>query len=71
VRLTVLGLQGVPADVKQAARAFGASEWQILVGVELPLARPAIMAGVNQTTLMYQSMVVIGRMVQGAFKTRN
>ncbi len=57
--------------MKQAARAFGASEWQILVGVELPLARPAIMAGVNQTTLMYQSMVVIGRMVQGAFKTRN
>ena len=39
IRLTTLGLNGVPEDVKEAARAYGATEWQVLTGVELPLAQ--------------------------------
>ncbi|MGO9038933.1 MAG: ABC transporter permease [Steroidobacteraceae bacterium] len=63
VRLTTLGLQQVPADIKEAARAYGATPRQLLFGVELPLARPAIMAGVNQTILMCLSMVVIAALI--------
>jgi glycine betaine/proline transport system permease protein len=63
VRLTALGLSQVPADVREAARAFGATDWQLLTGVDLPLARPAIMAGVNQTVLMCLSMVVIASLI--------
>jgi ABC-type phosphate transport system permease subunit len=46
VRLTALGLLSVPADLREAARAYGASDWQLLTGVELPLALPTIMTGV-------------------------
>ena len=63
VRLTALGLKGVPEDVKEAARAYGATKWQLLRGVELPLAVPAIMTGVNQTILMCLSMVVIASLI--------
>ena len=63
IRLTTLGLKGVPEDVKEAARAFGASEWQVLRGVELPLARASILAGINQTILMCLSMVVIASLI--------
>lgn len=63
VRLTALGLAQVPPDVREAARACGASEWQLLVGVDLPLARPTIMTGVNQTILMCLSMVVIAALI--------
>ena len=63
VRLTALGLRQVPADVKEAASAYGATPRQLLFGVELPLARPAIMAGVNQTILMCLSMVVIAALI--------
>ena len=63
VRLTALGLRQVPADVKEAAVAFGATPWKILVGVEMPLATPAIMTGVNQTILMSLSMVVIASLI--------
>ena len=63
IRLTTLGLNGVPDDVKEAARAFGATEWQVLRGVELPLARASILAGINQTILMCLSMVVIASLI--------
>jgi glycine betaine/proline transport system permease protein len=63
IRLTTLGLNGVPEDVKEAARAYGATEWQVLVGVELPLARASILAGINQTILMCLSMVVIASLI--------
>ncbi len=53
----------MPKDVKEAARAFGATEWQVLRGVELPLARPSILAGINQTILMCLSMVVIASLI--------
>ena len=63
IRLTALGLTQVPASVVEAARAFGATRWQLLRGVELPLATPAIMTGVNQTILMCLSMVVIASLI--------
>jgi glycine betaine/proline transport system permease protein len=63
VRLTALGLKQVPEDIKEAARAYGASEWQLLTGVELPLALSSIMTGVNQTILMCLSMVVIASLI--------
>ena len=53
----------MPKDVKEAARAFGATEWQVLRGVELPLALPSILAGINQTILMCLSMVVIASLI--------
>ena len=63
VRLTALGLRQVPSNVVEAAVAFGATKWRILIGVELPLATPAIMTGVNQTILMSLSMVVIASLI--------
>ncbi|MCY4051045.1 MAG: proline/glycine betaine ABC transporter permease [Gammaproteobacteria bacterium] len=63
VRLTALGMRQVSPMVKEAATAFGATPRQILFGVELPLARPAIMTGVNQTILMSLSMVVIASLI--------
>ena len=63
IRLTALGLKGVPEDIKEAARAYGATKRQLLLGVELPLATPAIMTGVNQTILMCLSMVVIASLI--------
>ena len=63
IRLTNLGLRQVPADVKEAARAFGASGWQMLVKVELPLALRTIMAGVNQSTMMSVSMGIIAAFI--------
>ncbi|WP_068297860.1 proline/glycine betaine ABC transporter permease [Pararhodobacter sp. CCB-MM2] len=63
VRLTSLGIRGVNPSVVEAARAFGASPKQVLFKVELPLAMPTIMAGVNQTIMMALSMVVIASMI--------
>lgn len=63
VRLTALGLSGVPETVREAATAFGASNRFLLLKVELPLAMPSIMAGVNQTLLMCLSMVVIASLI--------
>ena len=63
VRLTALGLAGVPETVREAATAFGASRLFLLFKVDLPLAMPSIMAGVNQTLLMCLSMVVIASLI--------
>mgnify|MGYP003704671937 CR=1 FL=1 len=60
-----LGLRQVPEDVVEAARSFGATSWQQLIAVELPLAMPSIMAGVNQAVMMSLAMVVI------AYEARN
>lgn len=59
VRLTNLGVRQVPGDVVEASRAFGANEFRVLKDVQLPLARPAIMTGLNQTLLMAIGMLGI------------
>lgn len=63
IRLTDLGIRLVDREVLEAARAFGANPRQQLFGVQLPLALPNIMAGINQTTMMALSMVVIASMI--------
>jgi len=63
IRLTDLGIRLVDREVLEAARAFGANSRQQLLGVQLPLALPNIMAGINQTTMMALSMVVIASMI--------
>ncbi len=63
IRLTNVGIRGVPSSVVEAAQAFGATSKQILFEVQLPLAFPSIMVGVNQTTMMALAMVVISSMI--------
>jgi len=63
VRLTDLGIRQVEPNVLEAAQAFGASPSQRLFGVQIPLALPTILAGVNQTTMMALAMVVIASMI--------
>ena len=63
IRLTNLGIRLVDKDVLEAANAFGASFRQRLFGVQIPLAMPNIMAGVNQTIMMALAMVVIASMI--------
>jgi glycine betaine/proline transport system permease protein len=63
VRLTSLGIRNVNPHVVEAARAFGATPRQILFKVELPLATPTILAGLNQTIMLSLSMVVIASMI--------
>jgi len=63
VRLTVLGMKGVPESVREAATAFGASKNYLLWKVDLPLAAPSIMAGINQTILLSLAMVVIASLI--------
>ena len=63
VRLTNLGIRQIPADKIEAARAFGCTPQQMLFKVQLPLATPTIMAGVNQTLMLSLSMVVIASMI--------
>ena len=63
IRLTNLGVRLVDKDVLEAADAFGSSSTQRLTGVQMPLALPTIMAGVNQTIMMCLAMVVIASLI--------
>lgn len=63
VRMTNLGIRQVPADVVEAAQAFGSTQKQLLLKVQLPLAIPTIMAGINQTIMLSLSMAVIASMI--------
>ncbi len=63
IRLTCLGIRQVPADLIEAADAYGSTWSQKLFKLQLPLAKPTIMAGVNQTIMLSLSMVVIAAMI--------
>ncbi len=63
IRLTCLGIQQVPEELKEAGEAFGCSTWQLLFKIELPSAFPSIMMGINQTIMMALSMVVIAALI--------
>ena len=63
IRLTDLGIRQVNPEIVEASRAFGANRMQRLVGIEIPLAIPNIMQGINQTTMMALAMVVIASMI--------
>lgn len=65
IRLTNLGIRRIAKPAIEAADAFGATPWQKLLKVELPLARTSIMMGVNQTVMMVLAMVVIAGLVGG------
>jgi glycine betaine/proline transport system permease protein len=63
VRLTSLGIRQVDFEVVEAGHAFGSTPLQLLVKIQLPLALPSIMTGVNQTVMMALSMVVVAAMI--------
>ncbi|MBT8333690.1 MAG: proline/glycine betaine ABC transporter permease [Desulfobacterales bacterium] len=63
IRLTNLGIRQVHPELVEAALAFGATGWQVLLKVQIPLALPTIMAGLNQTIMMALSMVVIAALI--------
>ena len=63
IRFTNLGIRLVDRDLLEAADAFGASMWQKMLKVQLPLALPTIMAGINQTIMLSLAMVVVASMI--------
>ncbi|WP_440948308.1 ABC transporter permease [Methanosarcina sp. T3] len=63
IRLTNLGIRQVPKELTEVADAFGSTGWQKLSKVELPVALPTIMAGINQCIMLSLSMVVIAAMI--------
>jgi len=63
IRLTCLGIKQVPKELVEAADSFGSTKWQKLFKLQLPIATPTIMAGINQTIMLALSMVVIAAMI--------
>ncbi len=63
IRLTNLGIRQVDPSVVEAGKSFGATPWQLLTKVQVPLAMPTILAGLNQTVMMALAMVVIASMI--------
>lgn len=63
IRLTNLGIRQIPKELSEVAEAFGATSWQKLIKVEIPVAVPTIMAGVNQCIMLALSMTVIASMI--------
>jgi glycine betaine/proline transport system permease protein len=63
IRLTNLGIRQIPQELNEVADAFGSTSWQKLVKVQLPVAMPTIMAGVNQCIMLALSMTVIASMI--------
>lgn len=63
IRLTNLGIRQVSPDAIEAARSFGTTPLQMLTKVQIPMALPTIMAGINQTTMMALAMVVVASLV--------
>lgn len=63
IRLTSLGVKTVPVELVELGKSFGSTFWQLLVKIELPVARPSIMTGINQCIMLSLSMVVVAAMI--------